>query len=152
MRLCGWALAFFGLGANLAVAVDSSLFEIVSQSALADSTREQTTFELTFNGAPDFTTTDALGRPANAFQYFYDAAGETDFLPASSVVVIRGTEIRFDHEIPVRDSLNPGAKFHPHAEGWGDDRGEVPFELADRMLTFTVPWRVLGEDDTHFSY
>jgi hypothetical protein len=152
MRLCGWALAFVGLWANLAVAADSAQFQIVWQSAVADPAREQTTFELTFNRAPDFTTTDALGRPANAFQYFYDAAGESDFLPSASVVVIRGTEIRFDDRIPVRNSLNLGDKFHPHAEGWGDDRGEAPFELRDRTLTFTVPWRILGEEDTHFSY
>ena len=150
MRLGVW-VAGVVLAAGAARA--GTTFEIVAHSVHVDAASKQTEFRLTFNQPPDFFTTDQLGRPANSFQYFYDGRSEqSDFLPSQSVCVIRGPEIRFDGDIPIRESVNDGGEGPPRAEGWGNVRGSVDFELAGDVLTFTVPWDVLMEDDGRFSY
>jgi hypothetical protein len=129
-------------------------FEIRSQSAVADAGRRQTAFTLTFNQPPDFTHTDGFGNPNEAFQYFFD----TDPIPpdgifaGDTVSIIRGPEIRFNDDIPIRDSLNPTGENFPHAEGWGQSRGAVGFVLAGDTIQFTVPWEMLHERDGKFSY
>src|SRR5437773_837295 len=68
------------------------------------------------------------------------------------VVIIRGPEIRFHDNIPIRDSLNPGGEDFPHAEGWGPIRGQVDFATDGPSVSLTVPWSSLGETDGKFSY
>src|SRR5439155_26838714 len=112
-------------------------------------------FTITFNRPPDFFGADSLGRANNAFQYFYDSDPVDDIDGIFSdphVVIIRGPEIRFDHSIPIRDSLNAGGEDFPHAEGWGKSRGAVDFKLAASTVRFTIPWQKLGENDRRFSY
>jgi hypothetical protein len=130
--------------------------EIVNDSVFPDAVSRQTVFSITFNRAPDFFHADSFGRADDAFQYFYDSQPEAEpdgVFSGDSVVIIRGPEIRFDHAIPVRDSLNPDNADFPNAEGWGAMRGQpVDFSLTGPTIRFTVPWKDLGETDGKFSY
>ena len=129
-------------------------FEIVSHDAVVDAVARQTTFHVTFNQAPDFFTADEFGRPANGFQFFYDAQptdDEIDFA-GEDVVIIRGVEIRVDDNIPIRDSLNPSGEEFPNAEGWGPTRGAADYQLDGTTLSFTTSWDTLNESDGVFGY
>lgn len=128
-------------------------FLIVSHSFRVDEQRRQTTFNLVFNQKPDFFTTDEFGRPRNSFQYFYNsAADDCGESMGRDVVVIRGSEVRFDHDLPVRESINVSGGGPDRAEGWGPIRGSVPIESEGNELTFTMPWKTLGETDGRFCY
>jgi hypothetical protein len=129
-------------------------FEIRSHAVHVDAADRQTTFTLTFNQRPDFLGTDSFGNPNNAFQYFFDTnpAHADGVYSGETVSIIRGPEIRFHDNIPIRDSLNPAGQDLPHAEGWGPERGAVDFLLDDDTVTFTVPWEMLHERDAKFSY
>jgi hypothetical protein len=127
-------------------------FVILDQTAKPDTIARETTFQLTFNHTPDFFHADAFDRPRDSFQYFYDnQPGRFDF-EGKDVAIIRGPEIRFHDDIPIRDSLNPSGEDFPHAEGWGRERGAVDLQLDGAVLTFTVPWKLLNETDGKFSY
>ena len=130
--------------------------EVLSHDVRVDPDGRRTTFTLTFDRPPDFYTLSDLGRPAHAFQYFYDAQasadGEVDFT-GDDVVIIRGPEIHVAGVLPIRDSLNPSGEQFPDAEGWGKKLGEVDFELAGSVLTFTAPWDLLRESNgVEFGY
>ena len=127
-------------------------FEIVSHSAFSDDATQKVVFQITFNQSPDFFSTDADGNPLNSFQYFYDSNPGGFEFAGEDVSIIRGPEIRFHDEIPIRDSLNPTGEDFPHAEGWGKQRGLVPFEVEGAVLTFSANWSDLGETDGQFSY
>lgn len=152
--LCVRSLIFALLGALATPVVAAAAFEVVSHGAIVDPDTRQTTFALTFNRPPDFFGVDAFGNPNHAFQYFYDtdpAGGEIGF-DGPDVVILRGSEIRFDQTIPVRESLNPSGEEIPNAEGWGEKRGETQFTLDGETLTFTLDWQALGEEDGRFAY
>jgi hypothetical protein len=128
-------------------------FEITSHAVEVDAAAQQNAFTLTFNQRPDFFSLDEVGRPVHAFQYFYDSARETsDFRAADSVTVIRGSEIHFQNNIPIRASINASAEENPRAEGWGAVRLSVPYVLEGQTLSFSAPWSALAEDDGRFSY
>jgi hypothetical protein len=129
-------------------------FEILSHDVSVDEVNRQTTFRVTFNQPPDFFSADEFGHPDNGFQFFYDSHptdDEIDFA-GDDVVIIRGVEIRVDHDIPIRDSLNPGGEEFPNAEGWGKTRGAVDYQLEGATLSFTANWELLGETDDDFGY
>ena len=129
-------------------------FEIVKHDVHVDDVNRRTTFDVTFNQTPDFFTLDEGGRPINGFQFFYDADpvdGEVGFA-GESVCIIRGVEIHVDDDIPIRDSLNPSGEDFPNAEGWGQTRGVVDYELDGATLSFTAGWDVLREGDDEFGY
>ena len=127
-------------------------FVIINQSAIPDGGRRETRFSITFNRAPDFFHTDAAGNPHDAFQYWCDNTPGGFEFAGPDVAVIRGPEIRFNDTIPIRDSINDTKQELPHAEGWGPERGEVPFQLDGDTITFAVPWHMLDETDGRFSY
>ena len=142
--------------AALPAAVARAAFEVVAHDAFVDPVARRTTFTVTFNDPPDFSATNDLGQPMNAFQFFCDADlgnddGEIGFAGAD-VVIIRGAEIRFANTIPIRDSLNPSGKDFPNAEGWGAVLGESDFTLDGATLSFTTSWDVLRETDGRFGY
>ena len=145
-------LLFLCLAAPPAAA--RAAFEIRSQAAVPDAARRQTAFTLTFNEPPDFDGTDSFGNPNNAFQYFFDTepVPPDGIFSGETVCIIRGPEIRFADDIPVRDSVNDTGEDLPHAEGWGPARGAVDFFLAGDTIEFTVPWEMLHERDGNFSY
>jgi len=129
-------------------------FEIVAADAVVDDVNQRTTFRVTFTQPPDFFGANDLGQPNSAFQFFYDAEptdDEVDF-SGDDVVIIRGVEIRIDNDIPVRDSLNPSGEEFPNAEGWGETRGAVDYELDGATISFTTSWELLKESDGVFGY
>src|SRR6266487_1909107 len=140
-----FAVALSSLSANAS-------FVILNHTARADGDRRQVDFTITFNRRPDFFHTDGSGNPINAFQYWYDSQPGGFEFAGADVAVIRGPEIRFNDDIPIRDSLNPGNVDFPNAEGWGRDRGDVPFDLTGDTIRFSVPWELLDENDARFSY
>jgi len=142
--ICAWAFPTFARAA----------FEILSHDVSVDDVNHQTTFRVSFNQPPDFFSADELGRPANGFQFFYDSSPVDDEVgfAGDSVVIIRGVEIRVDNDIPIRDSLNPSGEEFPNAEGWGQTRGAVDYELDGATLSFTTNWELLNETDDLFGY
>jgi hypothetical protein len=136
------------------VAVARAAIEIVAHDAVVDHANRRTTFSLTFTQPPDFWTTDENGQPANAFQCFYDAEPADDEIgfAGEDVVIIRGAEIRFANDIPVRESLNESGEEFPNAEGWGPMRGSVAYELDGATISFTTGWDLLRETDDDFAY
>ncbi len=129
-------------------------FEVVAHDAVVDEINRQTAFTVTFNQAPDFFGTNDLGQPNSAFQLFYDAEptdDEVDFA-GEDVLIVRGAEIRFDNDIPIRDSLNPSGEEFPNAEGWGEKLGAVDYQLDRQTLSFTADWDLLRETDGVFGY
>src|SRR5687768_16650859 len=130
-------------------------FVLISQSHVVDAARRQTMFMLEFSEPPDFrrTVTAAPGGvrvEANAFQIFYGSSLIGEDVLGKDVVVLRGPEIRYDGDLPVRDTL--GMDEDPRAGGFGPMRGSVPLELVDDTVTFTVPWKLLGESDTEYRF
>ena len=154
MRLGERVAALAGTAIWLAaISSTQAAFEITSHAVEVDSVAHQSVFSLTFNQTPDFFSLDSTGRPRHAFQYFYDAASESsDFRAADSVTVIRGSELHFANNIPIRRSLNESGDEDPRAEGWGNVRASLPYLLKGQTLTFTAPWSALAEDDGRFSY
>jgi hypothetical protein len=162
MSLPGWrsygGISWVGMSVLLLIAGQPpaearAAFEIVSHSVEASEAERATTFRVSFNRRPDFFSVDEFGNPHDSFQYFYDSQPAEADLEGPDVVILRGPEIRFDNDIPVRDSLNPDGEDHPNAEGWGRKRGSAPFEMdGEASLTFTVPWTLLGETDEQFAY
>ncbi len=130
----------------------TAAFEIVDHAARADSQKRATDFSITFNRPPDFDHLDEFDRPRNAFQYWYDSNPGGFEFAGDDISVIRGSELAFGGRLPIRDSLNPKNIEFAHAEGWGEERGSVPIDVADRTVTFTVAWSMLDEDDDRFSY
>ena len=76
---------------------------------------------------------------------------EIDFA-GEDVVIVRGAEVRFDNDIPIRDSLNPSGEEFPNAEGWGEMLGAVDYELDGETISFTTSWDLLRETDGVFGY
>jgi hypothetical protein len=138
----------------LPAAVARGAFEIVAHDAVVDHHNRQTTFSFTFTETPDFWTTNADGQPAHAFQVFYDAEPADDEIgfAGEDVVILRGAEIRFANDIPVRESLNESGEEFPNAEGWGETRGSVDYELDGATISFTTGWDLLRETDNDFGY
>jgi hypothetical protein len=129
-------------------------FVILSQSASSSAADRSVHFSITFNRQPEFDRVDGFGNPLDSFQYWYDSMPNVadDPFTGEDIAVIRGPEIRFDQDIPIRDSLNPAGKDFPHAEGWGRERGAAKFTLHGQTIDFSVPWSLLDERDTKFSY
>src|SRR5688572_26083180 len=73
-----------------APAVSSGAFEILSHSVDVDPEARNARFSIIFNQPPDFLTVDEFDRPANAFQYWYDAQPGGFEFSGEDVVIIRG--------------------------------------------------------------
>src|SRR5204863_367037 len=78
-------------------------FQIISQSINPDLGKRQTDFRITVSEVPDLTTVDSFGRPKNSFQYWISTNPKTFDFVGPDVAVIRGPEIRFNKNIPIRD-------------------------------------------------
>src|SRR5207249_1011941 len=101
-----------------------------------------------------FLTTDAFGRQRHSFQYMIGVNGWPDFpYPPQFESLIRGEEIHLTGDnIRIR---NPWPSDPDHASGgWGAIRGVVPYQLDGAILSFSVPLRLLSDDnvDGNFLY
>jgi hypothetical protein len=103
-------------------------------------------FQITYNGTPDFFTTDSVGRQADSFQFYVGT--NPSFFPDGSI--IRGEEIHYGGGLPVRN-VSPSDP-SPQSGGWGTVRGTVPFTLNNNILDFVISLDVLNEPTGQFSY
>lgn len=133
------SLLALSVGAPAVLAAASADFTIRSESATFNARTDTVTFRIVFSQVPDFFTVDEYGRPADTFQYWVGG----DSLNAE--VIIRGVEIRFtDGLIPVRN-VAPEDPDLVRSGGWGTIRGEVPYTLRGRVLSFSVPLSLLTD-------
>lgn len=120
-------------------------FSTIFQSATVDNKAKTVTFDIGFNQAPDFKTTNAQGDDASAFQLFVNpghSASGFDYF--KSVSLVRGVHIGSSDELSVID-VKDGA--------FGGERGMTHFALDDsNTIHFTAPFEVLGSSDGRFDY
>ncbi len=83
------------VGLGYGVPAEAALM-VLSQSAEVNLASNSVLFQIEFNRAPDFFTTDEVGRQADSFQYFIDADGGfpifrgTDTYYSNLEAIIRG--------------------------------------------------------------
>lgn len=145
----------------IAIPADSP---ITSFSSRVDLNSMAAKFDLNFDSAPDFFTTDSYGRQADSFQMFvisdnlpvelstfYRAsAGE---VVRDDLTVIRGDEINESSQMRVREIVaNYDFSTDPSSGGWGPALGQGPFVLDDTQLTFILPLASLKDSDGLFYY
>jgi len=135
----GAALVLAAFAPGYAGATRSTALTVRSESATYQRSTGLVTFRITFNRAPDFTTTDDLGHQADEFQYFVGSAEpEAPWLYDS---VIRGGEIHSSGLVRIRNNaLVPDPS--PDSGGWGTVRGDASFDLHGPMLRFSAPLSV----------
>jgi hypothetical protein len=136
------ALVLAALVPSYAGATRSTALAVRSESATYHRSTGLVTFRITFNRAPDFATTDDLGRQADEFQYFVGSdEPEAPWLYDS---VIRGAEIHSSGLVRVRNNaLVPDPA--PEAGGWGTVRGDASFDLRGPVLRFSAPLSVVTD-------
>ena len=143
-------LALLGIGAlvlaalvpSFAGATRSTALAVRSESAIYHRSTGLVTFRITFNQAPDFGTTDDLGRQADGFQYF--VGSDEPEAPRLYDSVIRGGEIHSSGLVRVRNNaLVPHPA--PDGGGWGTVRGDASFDLRGPVLRFSVPIGVVTD-------
>ena len=132
---------------------------VLSQSAEVNLANNSVLFQIEFNRAPDFFTTDEYDRQADAFQYFIDAdgglpifkpqIGEPYYINIESI--IRGSEIYLEGDVRIRNALPPDLDLSSSG-GWGSIRGSVPYTLSGNVFSLLVPLELIGDTDGKFSY
>jgi hypothetical protein len=132
------------VSARDAPAAPTTDFRVVSESAIYKPSSGEVTFKIVFNQTPDFFTTDSAGRQANSFQYFIVGDQSLSY-PSNYDSIIRGEEIHTSiNLIPIRNAVPPDYS-DPRSGGWGTIRGEVPYTIRGRVLTFTVPLSLITD-------
>jgi hypothetical protein len=130
---------------------------VLSQSAEVNLANNSVLFQIEFNRAPDFFTTDEYDRQADAFQYFIDADGGfpifkgTDIYYSNLESLIRGSEIHLAGDVRIRNALPPDPDLSSSG-GWGSIRGSVPYTLSGNVFSLLVPLELIGDTDGKFSY
>jgi hypothetical protein len=116
--------------------------------------RQEAEIAITFNQLPDFVTVDSRGRAANALQLYFVPRGGTNE-PWEIHVVGRVNEgdmlgsVRFRNGPQGADYTGSDPNFP--SGGWGSIRGEVPYLLQDRTLSFTATYDMIGTPDAWWS-
>ncbi len=133
----------------------SAGLQIVDQSVRVGLRNARADFALTFNQPPlsELLTVDEFDRPQGSFQYEInpDWDGDPRHDPLDHVsVIIRGDEIRIANDLRIRD-VAPAVP-EPIAGGWGKIRGKVPFAVSGDTLSFSVPLKLIGDNDGVFGY
>lgn len=130
---------------------------VLSQSAEVNLASNSVLFQIEFNRAPDFFTTDEADRQADSFQYFIDADGGfpifrgTDTYYSNLEAIIRGEEIHLGGDVRIRNALPPDPDLSSSG-GWGSIRGSVPYTLSENVFSLLVPLQLIGDTDGKFSY
>jgi hypothetical protein len=130
---------------------------VLSQSAEVNLDSSSVLFQIEFNRAPDFFTTDEYDRQADAFQYFIDADGGfpifrgTDIYYSNLESLITGWQIHLGGDVRIRNALPPDPDLSSSG-GWGSIRGSVPYTLSGNVFSFLVPLQLIGDSDGKFSY
>jgi hypothetical protein len=130
---------------------------VLSQSAEVNLDSNSVQFQIEFNRAPNFFTTDEYGRQADSFQYYVDADGGFpifkggEFYYSNLESIIRGEEIHLSGNVPIRNAFGPDPNIS-RSGGWGTIRGSVPYTISANVLSLIVPLQFLGDTDGKFSY
>ena len=130
---------------------------VLSQSAEVNLANNSVLFQIEFNRAPDFFTTDEYDRQADSFQYYIDADGGfpifkgTDIYYSNLESLIRGEEIHLAGDVRIRNALPPDPDLSSSG-GWGSIRGSVPYTLSGNVFSLLVPLELIGDTDGKFSY
>jgi len=145
---------FFGLTSGLPA--EAALL-VLSQSVEVNLANNSVLFQIEFNRAPDFFTTDEYDRQADSFQYYIDADGGfpifkgTDIYYSNLESLIRGEEIHLAGDVRIRNALPPDPDLSSSG-GWGSIRGSVPYTLSGNVFSLLVPLELIGDTDGKFSY
>ena len=143
----------------IAIPVDSP---ITSFSSRVDLNSMAAKFDLNFESAPDFFTTDSYGRQADSFQLFVSSDNLpvelSSFYRASAgevvrddLTIVRGDEINESRAIRVREVVaNYDTSSDPSSGGWGPVLGSESFVLDDTQLTFILSLSDLKDPDGLF--
>lgn len=131
----------------------ASPVSILSATHDIDSTARTITFTATFDRALDLVTTDAHGRRADLFQYFFDsdfnwATGEVKFLPPNQEGTFGGAG---GADVVFRPVSPTTIRYFTDAP-WGAPRGDTAFALAANTVTITASWELLRYNGGHFAY
>jgi len=126
---------------------------VLSQSAEVNLDSNSVLFQIEFNRAPDFFTTDEYDRQADSFQYYINADEGLPVYRGYSELesIIRGEEIAVGGNVGIRNALPPDPDLSSSG-GWGSLRGSVPYTLSGNVLSLLVPLQVIGDSDGKFSY
>lgn len=144
------------VGLGYGVPAEAALL-VLSQSAEVNLNSNSVLFQIEFNRAPDFFTTDEYGRQADSFQYFIDADGGfpifrgTDIYYSNLEAIIPGGEIHLAGDVRIRNAWPPDPDLSSSG-GWGTIRGSVPYTLSGNLLSLLVPLQLIGDSDGKFSY
>jgi len=131
---------------------------VLSQSAEVNLDSSSVLFQIEFNRAPDFFTTDERDRQADSFQYFIEADGGfpifrgTDSYYSNLEAIIRGGEIHLGGDVRIRNAWPPDPDMSVRWGGWGSIRGSVPYTLSGNVFSLLVPLQLIGDSDGKFSY
>jgi hypothetical protein len=125
---------------------------VLSQSAEVNLDSNSVLFQIEFNRAPDFFTTDEYDRQADSFQYFIDADGlrNTGISYSTLEYLIRGEEIHLGGDVRIRNISPPDPDLS--SGGWGSIRGSVPYTLSGNVFSLLVPLQLIDDSDGKFSY
>jgi hypothetical protein len=130
---------------------------VLSQSAEVNLASNSVLFQIEFNRAPDFFTTDEYHRQADSFQYFIDADGGfpifkgTDIYYSNLESLIREEVIHLGGDVRIRNAWPPDPDLSSSG-GWGSIRGSVPYTLSGNVFSLLVPLQLIGDTDGKFSY
>lgn len=143
----------FGLTSGLPA---EAALMVLSQSAEVNLDSNSVLFQIEFNRAPDFFTTDEYDRQADAFQYYIDADGELSLFSggisySNLETLIRGGEIHLGGDVRIRNLFPPDPDLSSSG-GWGSVRGSVPYTLSGNVVSLLVPLKFIGDSDGKFSY
>lgn len=144
----------FGLTSGLPA---EAALMVLSQSAEVNLASSSVLFQIEFNRAPDFFTTDEVDRKADSFQYFIDADGGLAIFRDGGLnynnleSIIRGDEIHLGGDVRIRNVLPPDPDISSSG-GWGSIRGSVPYTLSGNVLSLLVPLQLIGDTDGRFNY
>ncbi len=145
------------VGLSYGVPTEAALL-VLSQSAEVNLNSNSVQFQIEFNRAPDFFTTDEHGRQADSFQYYVDADGGfpifrgTDSYYSNLEAIIQGSEIHLAGDVRIRNAWPPDPDMSVGWGGWGTIRGSVPYTLSGNALSLLVPLQLIGDSDGKFSY
>jgi len=146
------------LGLTSGLPAEAALL-VLSQSAKVNLASNSVLFQIEFNRAPDFFTSDEYDRQADSFQYFIEADGGfppivrgTDSYYSNLESIIRGEEIHLGGEVRIRNAWPPDPYLSAGSGGWGSLRGSVPYTLSGNVFSLLAPLQLIGDSDGKFSY
>jgi hypothetical protein len=135
------------VGLGYGVPAEAALM-VLSQSAEVNLDSNSVLFQIEFNRAPDFFTTDEYGRQADSFQYFIDADGELSLFSggisySNLETIIRGGEIHLGGDVRIRNLFPPDPDLSVAQEVGGQSAVLFPTPCQEMSSHFSSPYSLL---------